>query len=284
MGVIFTVPQGHCVIVERIGKANRVNYAGLRFRLPFLERTRDVSRDWGDVANKNKIFIELTEQQTDTKARQAQTKDNVTLQTLDAVVYWKITDPMKALYEVDHLPDSVRDTALNALRSRIGQRTLDELLAERQTLNEEIAGDLADTMSRWGVRLTRVDIQEIKYDESTAEAMRQQMQAERKARAVVLEAEGLAKAKIMMAKATKEAAVIQAEGQAEALAIQAKAETDYLRAVHGVVSASHASSLLIAQKYIDGFRVITENSGDGDKIYLPSSSSGLAILDAVNES
>jgi len=283
MNFIYTVPQGHCVIVERLGKANRVQKAGLRFRIPIIETVRDVAPDWGVEANKEGVYIELTEQQTDAKARQTQTKDNVTLQALDAVVYWKIVDPMRALYEVDSLIQSVKDMALNALRSRVGQRTLDELLGQRDLINDEVASDLADTMARWGVRLTRVDIQEIRYDDSTAEAMRQQMEAERKARAAVLTAKGEAEAQVMMANAAKEAAIIRAEGAAKSLEIRAQGEAAYLLAVVKLLSTGDAANLLLAQKYLDGFETITANSGAGDKIYLPNNAAGLSILDSAHQ-
>ena len=280
---IYTVPQGHCVLIERLGKANRVQKAGLRFRIPIMETVRDVKSDWGLDANKEGVYIELTEQQTDAKARQTQTKDNVTLQALDAVVYWKIIDPMKALYEVDRLIQSVKDTALNALRARVGQRTLDELLGQRDLINDEVASDIADTMARWGVRLSRVDIQEIRYDDSTADAMRQQMEAERKARAAVLTAKGEAEAKIMIANAEKEAAIIRAEGVARAIEIRAQGEAAYLKAISAHLTKESSASLLIAQKYLEGFNVITSKSGPGDKIYLPSSSLGLGMLDAAQD-
>jgi len=280
---IYTVPQGHCVIVERLGKANRIQKAGLQFRIPILEKIRDVAADWGGDANKDGIYIELTEQQTDAKARQTQTKDNVTLQALDAVVYWKILDPMKALYEVDSLIQSVKDMALNALRARVGQRTLDELLGQRDLINDEVASDIADTMARWGVRLSRVDIQEIRYDESTADAMRQQMEAERKARAAVLTAKGQAEAQIMLANAEKEAAIIRAEGAAKAIEIRAQGEAAYLIAVTQHLSKESSAGLLMAQKYLDGFEIITSKSGQGDKIYLPNNSMGLGMLDAAQE-
>jgi len=283
MNFIFTVPQGHCVVIERLGKANRVKRAGLSFTIPFIETVKDVSEKWEDHANKEGVFIELTEQQTDAKARQTQTKDNVTLQALDAVIYWKIIDPMKALYEVDLLIRSVKDMSLNALRARVGQRTLDEILSQRDQLNDEVASDLADTMTRWGIRLTRVDIQEIRYDDSTAAAMRQQMEAERMARAAVLEAKGRAEAEVMMATAENEALVIRAKGRAEALGIQGTAESAYLTALGSNLKSSEASNLLMAHKYLEGFQAITEKSGDGDKIYLPNSAAGLGILDAAHQ-
>ncbi len=181
--IVFTVQQGHCAIIERLGKFSRVKKAGLATRLPLIETVRYVGDSWGEVANKRGWLIELTEQQSDTTARQTQTKDNVTLESLDASIYWRIVDPAKAVYEIDRLPRMIEDTALNCLRAHIGRMSLDELLGERAKLIHSITSELNQTATRWGIQLNRVDIQEIRYDEKTAAAMRQQMDAERKARA-----------------------------------------------------------------------------------------------------
>ena len=132
-----------------------------------------------------------------------------------------------------------------------------------------------------GCALSRVDIQEIRYDDSTAEAMRQQMEAERKARAAILLAKGEAEAKVMIANAEKEAAVIRAEGIAQALEIRAKGEAIYLSELAQTkLTSKDAGQMLLAQKYIEGFQAITEKSGSGDKIYLPNNGTALGLLDA----
>jgi len=178
MALIYTVPQNHVVLIKRFGKHSRVQRDGLRFKIPFIESTKKVY-EWDGAANKNGYYIELSEQQTDTPPRQCQTQDNVTIDA-NASIYWRITDPVKAAYDIDVLPKSIADIALNALRSNIGKIKLDQVLSERQNLNQKIAAQLVETASKWGITFTRVEIQEINYSSETAEAMMQEMTAERK--------------------------------------------------------------------------------------------------------
>lgn len=275
MQLIYTVPQSHCVVLERFGRFSRIQHDGLQFRIPILEQVRRVD-SWGDVANKRRFVIELTEQQTDTPSRQTHTKDNVPV-TANASVYWRITDPRKALYEVDVLPRAVSDVALNALRSNIGSMELDTVLSERQELNRRIEAQLAETGEKWGIIFTRVEIQELTTDSDVASAMIQQMDAERRRRAVVAEAEGEAEAEVKIAEAQKQAAILRAEGQAQALVTIADAEQKYLNALAGQSDKESAANILVAQKYIDGFNAITKNPAH--KVFIPNNFGGLFGFD-----
>jgi regulator of protease activity HflC (stomatin/prohibitin superfamily) len=158
---------------------------------------------------------------------------------------------------------------------------LDELLAERQSLNERIASELSETARKWGIQFTRVEIQEIQTSDDTAKAMRQQMDAERKRRAVIAEAEGSAAAEVRVAEAQKEAAILRAEGQARSLEITAEAESKYLEKLNERMSADNAAAVLIAQKYLSGFDVISKNPSD--KVFLPNSFQGLFSLPTDNQ-
>jgi regulator of protease activity HflC (stomatin/prohibitin superfamily) len=272
MSLIYTVPQSHCVVLERFGKFARIQQQGLRFRLPILESIRRVDTTWGDSANKRGFLIELTEQQTDTPPRMCHTKDNVPV-TANASVYWRITDPRKALYEVDILPSSVSDIALNALRSNIGTLDLDAVLSERAQLNERIAAQLSETAKKWGIIFTRVEIQELTTDQKVSESMVKQMDAERRRRALVAEAEGQAEAAVKVAEAEKQAAILRAEGEAIAKAKIAEAESFYLKRLKDQVGEAQAAQIVIAQKYLSGFETITK--GSSDKVFLPNSFQGL---------
>lgn len=267
MPIIHTIPQNHCAIIERFGKFSKVQQHGLNFCIPILDTIKFLP-EWNGEATKQGYLIELSEQQSDTKPRQAQTNDNVTV-TADAVVYWRITDPVKAVYSVDILPRSIRDSALNALRANIGAFTLDQILSQRQVLNERISAQLSEIAQKWGIVVTRVEIQELQYDKSTQEAMLQQMTAERKKRAKIAEAEGEAQSAVMTAKAKAEAAVLQAQGQAQAVQIMAKAEADYLSALAQTVDAKTAGQLLAAQKYLTSLESITKN--ESHKVFIPNS-------------
>lgn len=274
MSIIYSVPHSHAVLIERMGKFSKMQREGLNFRIPFLEKIKRVDY-WGDVANKKGYLIELTEQQTNTPARQCQTKDNVTIEA-DAAVYWKIIDPVKAIYEVDILPESVSDLALNALRSNIGRLTLDEVLSERAKLNAKISEQLTKTAEDWGIKFTRVEIQEINYSDETATAMMQQMTAERKKKAIIAEAEGEADAEIKRAEAEARALEIKANARAEALKKITEAEQNYLSVLKNEVGEEKASKIIIAQKYIDGMQEISNNAAN--KVYLPNNFNGLINL------
>jgi len=271
MQLVYVVAQSHCVVIERFGKFSRIQRAGVRFRLPILENVRSLD-SWGDTANKDGWVMELTEQQTDTPSRQCHTKDNVPI-TANASVYWRITDPRRALYEVDILPQAVADIALNALRSNIGALDLDTVLSERQELNQRIAAQLSETAKKWGILFTRVEIQELKTAENVSTAMLQQMDAERRKRAFISEAEGQAEAKVKLAEAQQQSDILIAQGRAKALALIAKAEGDYLATLAEKGLKQDAVQILLAQKYLDGFEAISKNPAD--KVFLPNSFKGL---------
>ncbi|WP_272149541.1 SPFH domain-containing protein [Tenacibaculum aiptasiae] len=278
MGIIYTVPQNHVILVKRFGKHSRVQKDGLRFRLPFIESIKYV-RNWNNVASKKGCFIELSEQQTDTPPRQCQTLDNVTIDA-NASVYWKILDPVKAVYDIDILPKSIADVALNALRANIGAIKLDQVLSERQNLNEKISAQLMEVASKWGVIFTRVEIQEINYSNETAEAMMQEMAAERKKRALIAEAEGRAQAQLTQAKSEAESNYIKAKSQVDVLNLMANAESNYLSRLKEEISAENASHVIMFQKYIDGMKTITSNPSN--KVFLPTTFKGAFEIAAQN--
>jgi regulator of protease activity HflC (stomatin/prohibitin superfamily) len=271
MSLIYTVPQNHVVLITRFGKHARVQRDGLRFKLPFIEHIKFV-REWGNDANKYGYQIELSEQQTDTPSRQCQTIDNVTIEA-NASIYWRIVNPVKAVYDVDILPKAVSDVALNALRANIGKLKLDQVLSERQKLNEKIAAQLSATASKWGILFTRVEIQEINYSSETAEAMMQEMAAERKKRALIAEADGQAAAEVARANADANAIMIRAKAQAEALKLIAEAENIYISKIKEGSNTEVAGQIMLAQKYLDGMNIITKN--ESDKVFLPNSFQGM---------
>lgn len=265
--MITTVPHNHCRIIERFGKPVKVQRSGLAIKIPILDSVKDVTSEWGNETNKKGVFIELSEQITDTNPRECITSDNAKV-LVDAVISWRVTDPIKAVYEVDHLHQSLLQATLNTIRSEVGENELDYALQARTSINEKITARLGDTVAKWGLQLIRVEIQEIKTDDATGAAMLQQMDAERKSRAAKLEAEGQAKATIEIAKADREAAILRAEGQAKALEITASAEKRYLETLASSIGADEANKILLAQKVIDGYSIISKNPGD--KVFIPS--------------
>lgn len=264
MQIFFQVPQSHVAVLTRFGKFSRILEQGLHARIPFIESVYKVN--WG-IANKNGMFIELTEQITDTSPRTCHTKDNVPVE-IDASVYWRITDVTKALFEVDNLPISLTDSCLNALRAKIGKLTLDQVLSSRKELSEQIAAELIEVSVKWGVQISRVEIQELKTSDEAAEAMRQEMTAERRKRASVLEAEGEAESRKKIAEAEASAIKIKAEADACAIKIKAEAESEYIKTLSDTIGLEKVSKILMLEKVLDGYKEIS--SKDTNKVFLPS--------------
>ena len=256
------IPQGHCVIVERFGKPVRVAQSGLRFFMPGLDKLRDVRNVWADQSNKEGIFIELTEQICDTGTRECFTHDNVKL-LVDCVYRWRITDPIKAVYEVDELHKSLKEAVLGEIRSFIGKSELNTVLASRSRISESVVTVVSETVRRWGVNLTGVEVQELKADEATQGAMLQQLEASRRAEAIKLEAEGKAFAVVQEAEAAKKAAM------SESIKLVAEGEQAYLTMLKETLGPEEAAKVLIAQKTLDVYKQAT--SDPAAKVFLPLS-------------
>jgi regulator of protease activity HflC (stomatin/prohibitin superfamily) len=278
--MITTIPQNHCRVIERFGKPVRVQHSGLAFKIPIIDKVRDVTSIWGGETNQRGVFIELTEQITDTEARECFSKDNAKL-LVDAVVSWRVVDPIKAVYEVDHLHKSLVQAALNAVRSEVGSMPLDEVLGARTRLNESIVSKLSETSKKWGISIIRAEIQELKTDDATSTAMLQQVDAERRSRAITAEAEGQAQAITKKAAADKAAAIMRAEGQAKALELIAAAEQTYLKTLSGEVGPEEAARILLTQKVIEGYDVITSNPAS--QVFIPTGTQSFIDLAGVKK-
>lgn len=265
--MFLKIPHAHCAIIERFGKFQSIAQAGASIAWPILDSIKYLP-EWSGTAIKEDHLIELTQQQTDTIPRQCHTMDNVPV-SANVSIYWKIIDPYRAVYEVDVLPRTISDTAQNALRSQIGAMSLDQIFSERVRINEAISVQLKSVTGAWGVLLERVEIQQLLTEGEVEAAMLQQMEAERKRRALISEASGKAEATLALAEAEKEAAVARAEGEALALAKLAEAENFYLNRLREQVGEQEAAQILMAQKYISGFETISRNPAD--KIFLPNS-------------
>ncbi len=269
---ISIIPQSHCRIIERFGKPIKVQESGLAFRIPALDQVKRVAAKWGRNANTGGYAIQLTEQILDTNKRECITGDNAKV-SVNCIIRWRIVDAIKAVYEVEDLFNSLINAVLNTLRTEIGSMDLDNVLSARQALTERIIAALASTSSRWGVQIISLEIQELSTDDATATAMLQQMEAERRSRAIILEADGSAKAIIRSAEAEKAAAILKAEGLRESLAIISEAEKSYLSKLSEVVGKEQASQILLTTKVLDGYDKISSNPAD--KVYLPSNIQGI---------
>lgn len=258
--------------VERLGKYQRMVQPGLNFIIPFLERL---------------IKVDMREQVVDVPPQEVITKDNATV-TVDAIVYYEVTDPVKVLYNVANFRLATIKLAQTNLRNVIGDLTLDESLTSRERINAKLRDVLDEATDKWGAKVTRVELQRIEPPSDVTEAMHRQMKAERDRRAVVLEAEGIRQAAILKAEGEKQARILEAEGQAGAIERVADAEKYKLltvaegeaQAIERVYSAIHKGNPtkdLIAIKYLEALAKMAE--GKATKMFVPYEASG--IMSAV---
>ncbi|MCX7732545.1 MAG: SPFH/Band 7/PHB domain protein [candidate division WOR-3 bacterium] len=254
--------------VERLGKYQRLVHPGLNFIIPFLERL---------------IKVDMREQVVDVPPQEVITKDNATV-TVDAIVYYEVTDPVKVLYNVANFRLATIKLAQTNLRNVIGDLTLDESLTSRERINAKLRDVLDEATDKWGAKVTRVELQRIEPPADVTEAMHRQMKAERDRRALVLEAEGVRQAAILKAEGEKQAKILEAEGQAAAIERVANAERYKLttvaegeaQAIERVYSAIHRGNPtrdLITIKYLETLSKMAE--GRATKMFVPYEASGM---------
>lgn len=289
---IRIVPQASVLLVERLGKFDRLGSSGLQMIVPFLDRPRLVQ--WSGL-HKGTTQIDLREQFTDLQPQPVITRDNVTIM-VDSVIYWQITDPVKAVYEVNDLVGGIIQLTITAMRNVIGELDLDHALSSRDTINHKLRGILDDATHKWGVKVTRVELKNINPPEDVRITMEKQMTAERNRRAVVLQAEGEKQAAIARAEGEKQAsitraegekqsAILQAEGQAQARLTAAAAEAESIRRIaDGIASgAGNPAHYLIMMKYIESLREMSR-SNNAKVVFMPVETSGvLSSIGAFRE-
>ncbi|MGH9935906.1 MAG: SPFH domain-containing protein, partial [Blastocatellia bacterium] len=214
------VPQATVLLIERLGRFNRVASGGLNMITPFLDRPRGFN--WSGI-RPGTTTIDLREQFTDLLPQPVITRDNVTIM-VDSVVYWQITDPIKAVYEVNDLTGGIIQMTITAMRNVIGELDLDHALSSRDTINSKLRVMLDDATHKWGVKVTRVELKNINPPEDVRVTMEKQMTAERNRRAVVLQADGEKQAAITRAEGEKQAAITRAEGEKQSAILQAEGQ------------------------------------------------------------
>ena len=237
--------------------------------------------------------IDLREQVYDFPSQQVITRDNVTTE-INALLYFQITDPKKAVYEIDNLPNAIEKLTQTSLRNVIGELELDETLTSRDTINTKLQAILDDATNKWGVKVNRVELQDITPPESVRVAMEKQMQAERNRRAEILNAEGEKQSLILRsegekasrineAEAHKQSEILRAQGEAQAIILNAQAEADAIRKVAEAVTAGKTdpAAYMLAMKYIDTLREMTSGK-DNKTVYVPyEASSVLSSLGSI---
>ncbi len=300
-GVII-VQQAEVVIVERLGKFDRVLQSGFNFIIPIIEAPRAI--DW-KVTQKGfdgatysiiqkRTKIDLREAVYDFPRQNVITKDNVSI-SINALLYFQIIDPKSAVYEIQNLPDAIEKLTQTNLRNLVGQLDLDESLVSRDKINHELRAILDEATNKWGVKVNRVELQDIIPPADIQSAMEKQMKAERDRRAAILEAEGLKKSAVLKAEGEKEAAInraegekqaniLRAEGVAQARILEADGEKEAIqRIINALADKGQPDKYLIAMKYLETMKTIT--SGKDNKIvYMPYEATGiLSSVDGIKQ-
>ena len=277
---IKIVSQSETLIVERLGKYNRTLNAGINVILPIIEKAKETIARRQDGRLIATSRIDMREQVYDFDKQSVITKDNV-MTEINALLYFQIVDPMKAVYEIQNLPVAIEKLTQTTLRNVVGEMELDETLTSRDTINSKLRNVLDDATNKWGVKVNRVELQDITPPESIRRTMELQMQAERNRRAEILKAEGEKQAQILnsegekqaeinAAEADKQANILKAEGEARAKILQAEAEATAIRNITEAVSSGGADPVnyLLAVKYVETLKEIA--SGQQNKtVYLP---------------
>ena len=267
------VPQATVLVIEKLGRFSRVADSGLHILIPFFDRPRSVY--WTGV-RPGLIQIDLREQFTDLPLQPVITKDNVTI-AVDSIVYWQITDPIKAVYEVGDLTGGIMQLTLTAMRNVIGELELDHTLSSRETINTKLRLILDEATHRWGVKVTRVEVRNINPPEDVRVTMEKQMTAERNRRALVLQADGERQASITRAEGEKQSAItraegekqsaiLRAEGDAQARVLRAQGEAEAIQKVFDAIHAGDADAQVLAYQYIQALPTIA--NGTANKVWV----------------
>src|SRR5258707_13215006 len=215
---IRIVPQATVMLVERLGRFDKVASSGLNILIPFLDKPRAVY--WTDT-RPGLTSIDLREQYIDLPPQPVITRDNVTIH-VDSVVYWQITDPVKAVYEMNDLVGGIVQLTITGMRAVMGDMDLDHTLSQRDQINAKLRIILDEACDKWGVKVTRVDVKNINPPEDVRITMEKQMTSERVRRALVIQAEGDRQAAITRAEGEKQAAVTRAEGDKQSNILSAE--------------------------------------------------------------
>lgn len=288
------VQQSEAMVIERLGRYQKTLIAGFNIIIPILDKPREIvfrfSRELPDgnkyVQFTKKERLDLRETVYDFPKQNVITKDNVGTE-INALLYYQIMDPVKAIYEIENLPMAIEKLTQTTLRNVIGELDLDECLTSRDTINAKLRQILDEASNKWGVKVNRVELQDINPPRDIREAMEKQMRAERDRRAqiidaeggkraMILQAEGIQQKQINEAEGQKQAQVLEAEGDAQARIRRAQGEAEAIRLVTEAIKGANAdpANYLIAMKYLDTLQEMT--SGQNNKvIYMPYEATGV---------
>ena len=275
---IKVVRQSEVYIIERLGKFHKVADAGLTIIIPFVDTVRSV--------------VSLKQQTMDVPPQGVITKDNVTIQ-IDTVVFYRITEPSKAVYEIQSLKKGIEYLAITTIRDIIGKMDLDQTFSSRDNINEQLRTVLDEATDNWGCKIDRVEIKDITPPADIRDAMEKQMNAERNKRALILQAEGERQSAITLAEGKKQAAILEAEadressirraaGEAAAIKQVAEAKAQEIEMVYTAMMKSNPDEKLVQLKSLEALKEVA--NGDANKVFIPfDATTALGSLGAIKE-
>ena len=275
---IKVVRQSEVYIIERLGKFYKVADAGLSIIIPFFDHVRSV--------------VSLKQQTMDIPPQGVITQDNVTI-TIDTVVFYQITDPAKAVYEIQSLKKGIEYLAITTIRDIVGKMDLDDTFSSRDAINDQLRIILDEATDKWGCKIDRVEIKDINPPADIRDAMEKQMNAERNKRALILQAEGERQSAILQAEGQKEAAILQAEadkesrirraaGEAEAIKKVADAKAKEIEMIYQAMKEAAPNDKVVQLKSLEALQEVAK--GEANKVFIPFEATGaLAGLGAMKE-
>ena len=275
---IKIVRQSEVYIIERLGKFHKVADAGVTIIIPFIDHVRSI--------------VSLKQQTLDIAPQQVITKDNVTI-TINTVVFYRIVDPAKAVYEIQNLRKGIEYLSVTTMRDLVGKMDLDSTFSSRDLINDNLRAILDEATTKWGCDIDRVEVQDIMPPADIRDAMEKQMNAERNKRALILQAEGERQAAVLRAQGEKDAAILQAEaekeaeirkaaGEAEAIRRVAEAKAEEVKLVYGAMMKANPDEKLVQLKSLETLKDVA--NGEANKVFIPfEATSSLASLGAMKE-
>ncbi len=254
------VPQARAAIVERLGRYNKTLSPGPAIVLPFVDRVRPL--------------IDLREQVVSFPPQPVITSDNLVV-GIDTVIYFQVTDPKAATYEIASFIQGIEQLTVTTLRNVIGAMDLEDTLTSRDHINSQLRVVLDEATGKWGIRVNRVELKAIDPPRSIQEAMEKQMRADRDKRAAVLQAEGQKQSQILTAEGEKQSAILRAQGDREARVLQAEGQSKAIETVFAAIHAGDPDPKLLAYQYLQMLPQIAQ--GDANKLWIVPSELGEAL-------
>jgi regulator of protease activity HflC (stomatin/prohibitin superfamily) len=248
---IRIIPQARAGVVERLGRYSRTLTPGLTLVVPFIDRIRDT--------------IDLREQVVSFDPQPVITEDNLVV-SIDTVIYFQVTDPRAATYEIANYIHGIEQLTVTTLRNVIGGMALEETLTSRDQINGQLRGVLDEATGKWGIRVNRVELKAVDPPMSIKDSMEKQMRADRDKRAAILTAEGVKQSQILTAEGEKQSAILKAQGSREAMILEAEGQAQAIDTVFNAIHKGDPDPKLLAYQYLQMLPQIAQ--GQANKMWI----------------